>query len=1056
MGSGGSKKKPPVNTNQSAGGDKGQTTPKADNSNTTGDSKGQTTPTSQPKADNSNTTGDSKGQTTPTSQPKADNSDATKLPPIKQEVSVPPSSPPAHTTGGRPLPPIKQDKAESQDPKGDNSQGGGEKSERSKEEQAVLKPDPDSKTGEDSSPVEKSEKVESKTGEDNSPAEKSEKVERETEEKKGSDSKERNQQENIENKGETEASTNKQDSVKMPEIEDRVIPPEPEDQRNFDDALSSACLLIKPDSLLKNLNVQNVTKLLLQRSLPSNFKLHDLLTKLTHVQELDLSYNNMGPQAFRSVCLAMCNNTTILSLNLSDNKTDTDTSECIGQMLRMNQTLAYLDISNNNLGIDYFSKCVGPALKTNTSIQTLRAKSLGMRDLRVLMEGLTENTSLTEIDFSMNSFSHPAGVTEGFANILKRDDCGLRSMALGNCELNEASIEILRDGLQNNTSMTELNLNGNAFGSLKTLLKVVVTAASHPSITNLSVDNVQIQDTTCTTDDAASCVRPDVISNLQFLSLSSSKINDTFISSIATLLKGRQLPLIDIDLSANDELTPGCLKFVADMTSTDGSPSVLRKLKYSLMKNTNGLTDQLTNGQFPSLHYLNVRKSKLTDIHLLPDLYKVQGSLTTLILDGQKIANTDVMETLLASSTGGSLTTLSVGACSLSATDIAPLCQALRKGLKLHMLKVSSNRLEDKGVTDLVEAVLSNKTHPLAVLDVSSNTMTDQGALSLAKLFTTKSHTSQLHSLNVSSNDLGKVGLVTLVSVIGGKSPLRTLYLQNQTRGVDEGDMDEVFKTLAKSLGFKVEMKDEEIVQSCSDRPNLPEGLVVKLSPLGGSPGKLGCNLDSPRIQTDYAKEKLPNLSFADSQVISAFLKGTGSDVCVWSGEEWKMITGSNKPTTDTPSWLQVASSRDLLVYLCNLPGNTTRQKVEALLEMEADCTLEEVCLMKDPVTRSINGVGWALLGDKESVTKALDFFHAGMATIFGQAFLISPVKVKVDDEANTESQAKAREDQEERLKQQRQDDRDHRRLIQRTTDETWKRHAYRLAHPAYADGRIW
>ena len=32
---------------------------------------------------------------------------------------------------------------------------------------------------------------------------------------------------------------------------------------------------------------------------------------------------------------------------------------------------------------------------------------------------------------------------------------------------------------------------------------------------------------------------------------------------------------------------------------------------------------------------------------------------------------------------------------------------------------------------------------------------------------------------------------------------------------------------------------------------------------------------------------------------------------------------------------------------MCNLPGNTTQQKVDAILEMEADCNLDEACLMK-------------------------------------------------------------------------------------------------------------
>lgn len=46
--------------------------------------------------------------------------------------------------------------------------------------------------------------------------------------------------------------------------------------------------------------------------------------------------------------------------------------ECVGMMLTHNQMLVYLDVSCNSLGKDYFSRCVGPALKVNTSLKTLR------------------------------------------------------------------------------------------------------------------------------------------------------------------------------------------------------------------------------------------------------------------------------------------------------------------------------------------------------------------------------------------------------------------------------------------------------------------------------------------------------------------------------------------------------------------------------------------------------------------------------------------------------------------------------------------------------------
>lgn len=78
---------------------------------------------------------------------------------------------------------------------------------------------------------------------------------------------------------------------------------------------------------------------------------------------------------------------------------------------------------------------------------------------------------------------------------------------------------------------------------------------------------------------------------------------------------------------------------------------------------------------------------------------------------------------VLDGAAGGNLSTLSLSSCALSANDIQSLYKALRKGMKLQMLKISANRLEDAGVVGLAEAIAANKTHPLAVLDVSDNTV---------------------------------------------------------------------------------------------------------------------------------------------------------------------------------------------------------------------------------------------------------------------------------------------------------------------------------------------
>ena len=78
---------------------------------------------------------------------------------------------------------------------------------------------------------------------------------------------------------------------------------------------------------------------------------------------------------------------------------------------------------------------------------------------------------------------------------------------------------------------------------------------------------------------------------------------------------------------------------------------------------------------------------------------------------------------IVGGAAGGHLSTLSISSCALSANDIKPLYSALKQGMKLQMLKLAGNRLEDPGVVGLAEALAANKTHPLAVLDVSDNTV---------------------------------------------------------------------------------------------------------------------------------------------------------------------------------------------------------------------------------------------------------------------------------------------------------------------------------------------
>ena len=64
---------------------------------------------------------------------------------------------------------------------------------------------------------------------------------------------------------------------------------------------------------------------------------------------------------------------------------------------------------------------------------------------------------------------------------------------------------------------------------------------------------------------------------------------------------------------------------------------------------------------------------------------------------------------------------LSVADCALTDDDILHLVVALQAGLPVTMLKLSSNRIGDRGVLLLVDALLSHSTHSLKLIDLFNN-----------------------------------------------------------------------------------------------------------------------------------------------------------------------------------------------------------------------------------------------------------------------------------------------------------------------------------------------
>jgi len=67
--------------------------------------------------------------------------------------------------------------------------------------------------------------------------------------------------------------------------------------------------------------------------------------------------------------------------------------------------------------------------------------------------------------------------------------------------------------------------------------------------------------------DLQSCVRADTQPVLQILSLSDCSLTNEFWEILAALVQGRQLPIREIDVGANGDLTASSLKTILGITS---------------------------------------------------------------------------------------------------------------------------------------------------------------------------------------------------------------------------------------------------------------------------------------------------------------------------------------------------------------------------------------------------------------------------------------------------------------------------------------------------------
>lgn len=182
-------------------------------------------------------------------------------------------------------------------------------------------------------------------------------------------------------------------------------------------------------------NSDALTTLVLRQNLLDDDLLRMLMTGLmknNSVTHLDLAHNKVTNHGARLLSKLLGAKSVLTALNLCDNQIHAEGGRYLGRGLRNNESMVDLD---------------------------LRLNRLTDEGGRMLLDGLRENYMLSRLNLSSNSLEHQT--TMALGALLRSGQCVMMSVDLSGNSLSDTDVEHLREALEENRTLTNLDLRAN-------------------------------------------------------------------------------------------------------------------------------------------------------------------------------------------------------------------------------------------------------------------------------------------------------------------------------------------------------------------------------------------------------------------------------------------------------------------------------------------------------------------------------------------------------------------------------------------------------------------
>lgn len=177
---------------------------------------------------------------------------------------------------------------------------------------------------------------------------------------------------------------------------------------------------------------------------------------------LVIPHHGIGPNGAKAVAIALVNNSTVSSLDLSSNGLGSAGLFYVLEMLQSNKIISDINLAGNDLG-SRGARLISDSLRKNRTITKLNisGNSFSERDATHMAKLISRNKALKELILSHNTFREQGGVILGKA---LESNSVLKTLDLSWNHLRLLGAVAICWSVAENTCLTSLDLSWNGFG----------------------------------------------------------------------------------------------------------------------------------------------------------------------------------------------------------------------------------------------------------------------------------------------------------------------------------------------------------------------------------------------------------------------------------------------------------------------------------------------------------------------------------------------------------------------------------------------------------------